>query len=572
MSDPLRILVADDNHVDRLLLSSIVRKEGYEVTEAVDGPDALEKFRSWRPQMVLLDALMPGLDGFEVAHFIKDEAGEDFVPIIFLTSLTEADALARALEVGGDDFLSKPYNQIILKAKLAAMERMRSMHVTMQRQRDEIGRHHAHLLQEQAAAKAVFDNVARTGNLDEHFIRYLISPLAVFNGDVLLAARNPAGDLHLLVGDFTGHGLTAAVGAMPLSEIFYGMTEKGFTVTEILREANRKLAAILPKGYFCCATVVALSFYNGTVEFWNGGLPPGCLVRPGAGGLVPLESRHLPLGILGEQRFDASTEIMEISCGDRLVMCTDGIVEARNGAGEAFGFERFDRILQETQSAASTFERLKDDVYAHIGGTGRDDDITLVEVTMVAPDEALRPAPAPTPEELGGAEQWQLCYELGPASLRSGNPLPLLQQVLVESPQLRRQAGAIYTVLAELYSNALEHGLLGLDSRLKRSPQGFREYYQARERALTDLDGWMRFEFRCEIAGTCGELRVTVTDSGPGFDYQRQCALDAADERSYHGRGVPLLRKLCRSLTYRGRGNEVEAVFAWSDDDVRTPG
>jgi len=572
MSDPLRILVADDNHVDRLLLSSIVRKEGYEVAEAVDGPDALEKFRSWRPQMVLLDALMPGLDGFEVAHFIKDEAGEDFVPIIFLTSLTEADALARALEVGGDDFLSKPYNQIILKAKLAAMERMRSMHVTMQRQRDEIGRHHAHLLQEQAAAKAVFDNVARTGNLDEPFIRYLISPLAVFNGDVLLAARNPAGDLHLLVGDFTGHGLTAAVGAMPLSEIFYGMTEKGFTVAEILREANRKLAAILPQGYFCCATVVALSFHKGTVEFWNGGLPPGCLVQPGAGDLIHLESRHLPLGILGDRRFDATTEVMEMACGDRLVICTDGIVEARNAAGEAFGFERFDRILLETQCAGSTFERLKGDVYTHIGRTGRDDDITLVEVTMVAPDEALRPAPAPTAEERGGAEQWHQCYELGSATLRSGNPLPLLQQVLVEFPQLRRQAGAIYTVLAELYANALEHGLLGLDSRLKRSARGFREYYQARERALAALDGWIRFDFRCEIAGSGGELRVTVTDSGPGFDYRRQCELDAADDRRYHGRGVPLLRKLCRSLTYRGRGNEVEAVLTWSDDDVRTSG
>lgn len=568
MSEPLRILVADDNHVDRLLLSTIVRREGYEVVEAVDGPDALAKFRSLRPQMVLLDALMPGLDGFEVAHFIKEEAGEDFVPIIFLTSLTEADALARALEVGGDDFLSKPYNHIILKAKLAALQRMRAMHVTMQRQRDEIGRHHAHLIQEQEAAKAVFDNVAHTGNLDASFIDYLISPLAVFNGDVLLAARNPAGDLHLLLGDFTGHGLTAAIGAMPLAEIFYGMTQKGFSAREILREANRKLAVILPKGYFCCASMVAMNFHKGTVDFWNGGLPPGCLVRRGADSLIHLDSRHLPLGILDDARFDGETRVLDMAYGDKLVMCTDGIVEARNERGEAFGYDRFNDIVGRAQQGGDAFACLKREVYAHIGGTGRDDDLTLVQVAMVPPGQVDMPADARARRERASAEEWQLCYQLGPRSLKNANPLPLLQHIIMEFPQLRPQAGAIYTVLAELYSNALEHGVMGLDSGLKGSAEGFSAYYAARRRALETLDGWVRFDFRCQSDGTTGSLVINVTDSGPGFDWRaRLCEASSVERRGYHGRGVTLLQNLCSSLTYRGRGNEVEARFAWSTND-----
>lgn len=569
MSKPLRILVADDNQVDRMVLSSIVRREGYAVEEAVDGTDALGKFRAFQPQMVLLDALMPGLDGFEVARHIKAEAGEDFIPIIFLTSLTEADALARALEAGGDDFLSKPYNQIVLKAKLSALGRMRAMHATMQRQRDEISRHHAHLVQEQEAAKAVFDNVAHTGDLEESFIRYLISPLAIFNGDVLLAGRNPSGDLYVLLGDFTGHGLTAAIGAMPLAEIFYGMTQKGFVPADILREANRKLARILPKGYFCCATMVAMNFNKNTVEFWNGGLPPGCLLRAGARELVHLESCHLPLGIQSDERFDATTRVLDMSPGDRLVMCTDGIVEARNQCGDAFGFERFDAVVLGAGRADSVFEALRREVYEHIGGTGRDDDITLVEVTMVRPDEAPPARHALRPEDAVGSAEWRLCYELGPRSLRAANPLPLLQQIVIEVPQLRPQAGAIHTVLAELYSNALEHGLMGLDSALKRSAEGFAAYYQARERAMADLKGFVRFDFRCEIEGPRGCLHVTVTDSGPGFDH---CAklreAEQAGEHDYYGRGVRLLRSLCHSLTYRGCGNEVEVTFTWSDDDV----
>jgi two-component system, HptB-dependent secretion and biofilm response regulator len=564
MSGPGRVLVADDNRVDRMVLAAIVRREGYDVAEAVDGHDALRKFREFAPQMVLLDALMPGLDGFEVARQVKAAAGEELIPIIFLTSLTEADALARAVEAGGDDFLSKPYNQIVLKAKLNALQRMRTMHATMQRQRDEISRHHAHLVQEQEAAKAVFDNVAHTGHLDAPFIRYLISPLAIFNGDVLLAARSPADDLFVLLGDFTGHGLTAAVGAMPLAEIFYGMTEKGFAPGEILREANRKLLAIMPKGYFCCAMLVALKFRKQELEFWNGGLPHGSLIRNG-GAVTQLESRHLPLGVLSDERFDPVTHVLPMTPGERLVLSTDGIVDARDAFGTPFGHERVDRIVAGLSPGMSAFEAIQRAVQNHIGGGGRDDDITLVEITMVTPVAAqLPPLPARTRAGDGG-EDWCLTYELGPSSLRTGNPLPLLQQVLVEFPDLRRHAGTIHTVLGELYSNALEHGLLGLDSSAKSSPSGFTEYYRARARALDSLQGFVRFRFRCRIdeAEVC--LSIAVTDSGPGFDYR---AVAGGDERAYHGRGLKLLRSLCSEVRLQGRGNQVEVMLRWSHAHV----
>ncbi|MCB1684384.1 MAG: fused response regulator/phosphatase [Pseudomonadales bacterium] len=567
MGEALRVLVADDNDMDRMLLSQIVRKAGYQVDSAVDGLDALKKFDACRPQLVLLDALMPGLDGFEVAREIRTRGGDDFVPIIFLTSLTEADELARCVEAGGDDFLSKPYNKVILKAKLDALERMRSMHATMQQQRDEITRHHAYLVQEQEAAKAVFDNVAHTGSLDAPYIKHLISPLAVFNGDVLLAARNPSGDLYLLLGDFTGHGLTAAIGAMPLAEIFYGMTQKGFSPQEILREANRKLYGILPQGYFCCALMVNCNFRKETVEYWNGGLPAACLLRASTGGVVHLESSHLPLGILAEERFDAATRVLEMRVADRLLLCTDGVIEAGNAAGEQFGFERFDEIVRGTPIGESVFDELKDAVYRHMGSTGKQDDITLAEFTMVSPacstvDAAEKVAAIPS-----GSEDWRLSYELGPRSLRSASPLPLLQHVLMEVPQLRPHAGEIYTVLAELYSNALEHGVMGLDSRLKSSPEGFADYYRARADGLRNLEGYVRFDFSCRIEGSRGRLAIQVEDSGAGFDYCSRVGGTDSAGTAYFGRGIRLLEQLCQQIEYRGRGNEVEVVFEWSQAD-----
>ena len=558
----MRVLIADDNEVDRLLLSSIVRREGYEVECAVDGNDAVERFQSFQPQMVLLDALMPGMDGFDVARIIKEAPGDGFVPVIFLTSLTEAGELARCIEAGGDDFLSKPYNKVILKAKLNAFARMASLHATTLEQRDQISQHHLHLVQEQEAAKAVFDSVAHSGALGSSNIKHLISPLAIFNGDVLLAAFNPSGGLHVLLGDFTGHGLTAAIGAMPLAEIFYGMTQKGFQIGEILRECNRKLKVILPPGYFCCAMFVDMNFHKRTVEYWNGGLPGGWLYRPENNAVLPLRSSHLPLGILDQARFDEATQILELSVGDRLIMCTDGVIEARNQAGIQLGVETLHDMILDNKRPDDLFDNLKSAIYDHMGGESRDDDITLVEVEMVG--EGALPKPNTEVQELpsGGPEEWRLSYELGPRSLRSFNPLPLLQHVLMELPRLQPYSVPIYTVLSELYSNALEHGVLGLDSRLKSNAEGFARYYEERARALEGIEGFVRFEFDCRCNAERGVLVIRVVDSGGGFDF---ASLENRDMNGgdYHGRGLPLLRELCTELEFVGNGNTVQARFEW---------
>ena len=241
MADRLAVLIAEDNAADRMLLSTIVSRQGHRVLTASNGLEAVALFEQARPQLVLMDALMPVMDGFEAARRIKQKAGEALVPIIFLTSLTEGEALVRCLEAGGDDFLAKPYNRVILEAKIGAMDRLRRLHDTVLQQRDLIARHNEHLLSEQRVAKAVFDKVAHSGCLDAPNISYMQSPFALFNGDLLLAAYKPSGGMHVMLGDFTGHGLSAAIGAIPLAEVFYGMTAKGHALAEILREINAKI-------------------------------------------------------------------------------------------------------------------------------------------------------------------------------------------------------------------------------------------------------------------------------------------------------------------------------------------
>ncbi|MFJ3370003.1 SpoIIE family protein phosphatase [Pseudomonas sp. NPDC086251] len=559
--ESLTILIAEDSAADRMLLSSIVRRQGHNVLTATNGAEAVEAFRQQRPQLVLMDAMMPVMDGFEAARQIKALAGETLVPIIFLTSLTESEALARCLEAGGDDFLAKPYNQVILAAKIKAMDRLRRLQATVLQQRDQIARHHDYLLNEQRVAKAVFDKVAHSGCLNAPNIRYLQSPYALFNGDLLLAAFTPAGDMHVMLGDFTGHGLPAAVGAMPLAEVFYGMTAKGYGLSETLREMNAKLKRILPVDMFCCATLLCLSFQRRSVEVWNGGMPDGYLHSIASGERTPLTARHLPLGVLSAQTFDDRTDVFPMAVGDRVFLLSDGVIDTCDANEQLFGVERLQRVFAANRQPDELFEEIEQ-ALRDFRGEARDD-VSMVEVRLLEAAQVSPPALVYSDSGQSCPLDWSVSFEFRAATLKRFNPLPYLLQLLLEVHGLRAQSGALYSVLAELYSNALEHGVLGLDSSLKRDAVGFTRYYQQRNTRLDELqDGFVRVHLQVTPKGEGGCLTVRVEDSGKGFDIARVMERPVEGVR-LSGRGVSLIRQLGRNASWSDDGRSARVEFFW---------
>lgn len=557
----LTVLIAEDGAADRMLLAQIVRRQGHEVLTAENGEQAVAVFAEQRPQLVLLDALMPVMDGFEAARRIKALAGEALVPIIFLTSLNEEEGLVRCLEAGGDDFMAKPYSAVILGAKIRAMDRLRRLQAVVLEQRDQITRHHHHLLNEQRVAKAVFDKVAHSGCLNASNIRYLQSPYALFNGDLLLAAFTPSGDMHVLLGDFTGHGLPAAVGAMPLAEVFYGMTAKGYGLVETLREMNAKLKRILPVDMFCCALLLNLSFQRGTVEIWNGGMPDGYQLSAQGEVLAVIPSRHLPLGILAPDQFDDTTEVMPLAVGERLFLLSDGVIDSGDAQECLFGVARLRRVLAGNRQPALLFDEVMQ-ALERFGGQTRDD-ISLCDIRMLAPADVVPQAVVYSDSGRSSPLEWALNFTLRGESLRRFNPVPYLVQLLQEIHGLRPVSGMLHSVLSELYSNALEHGVLGLDSRLKRDAQGFSEYYRQRvQRLADDIEGFVEIALLVEPRGEGGHLRIEVRDSGAGFDVGRVLA-QAPVEQGFSGRGLSLVRRLgCRAQWLEG-GCLARVEFEW---------
>jgi diguanylate cyclase (GGDEF)-like protein len=126
----MKVLLAEDSRTNQMLISSYIEEFGHQVVIVGDGQAAVEAFKQERPDLILMDVIMPVLDGIEAARKIRAMCKEnhDWIPIIFLSALSNSNDIAKGIEAGGDDYLSKPVDSIVLNAKLTAMARIADMH------------------------------------------------------------------------------------------------------------------------------------------------------------------------------------------------------------------------------------------------------------------------------------------------------------------------------------------------------------------------------------------------------------------------------------------------------------
>jgi len=425
-------------------------------------------------------------------------------------------------------------------------------------------------MQEQTVAKQVFDKIAHAGSLHLEHINYYMSALAVFNGDVLLADLSPRGSLFVILGDFTGHGLPAAIGSMPLAATFYGMVSKGFFIPDILREINQKLYQTLPVGLFCCATCVDIDFHKMRINVWNGGFPDNYLYHSKTNSYSTIKSRHLPLGVLSQRDFKVELDSFDLNQGDHFLMWSDGILESRNSEGNMFGEQPALEILSACDDGAQLYDQIIGAVQKHIGHTEKDDDISVVDICIPSKDEIESSIPKPGQGQGHGyLVDWELSLKLDASSLRTFSPLSMLITMISEVPGLRQSSSVLYTVLSEFYNNAIEHGVLGLSSDIKSSPSGFAEYYRLRKEALKHLENaFVKFEFRHQLFDEGGVLHIAVSDSGDGFTPK---TIETGDPShpNYYGRGLSLIASICESVEILPPGNKIEAVYRWGFEEIK---
>tara|TARA_S200000501_G_scaffold372549_1_gene417765 strand:+ start:5535 stop:6095 length:561 start_codon:yes stop_codon:yes gene_type:complete len=168
---------------------------------------------------------------------------------------------------------------------------------------------------------------------------------------------------------------------------------------------------------------------------------------------------------------------------------------------------------------------------------------------------------------------WHISLKVFPASLKYSDPIPQLLHQLMVLPAMRRYNHCLFTVLTELYNNALDHGLLRLTSELKTGKLGFDHFYSQRKQALGALDsGWIELSIDFNADKMGASIQIDVRDSGVGFDLSQFALGDILplsesvlnQKTQMHGRGIALVGSLCERLNYLGCGNHARALMQLS--------
>jgi len=402
---PAQVLVVDDVEMNRDLLARRVKRLGHEVTMAEDGRQALDLLNARDFDVLLLDIMMPTMNGYEVLEAMALDPRLRQVPVIMISAVDDKESIARCIELGADDYLPKPFDPVILQARLGASlarKRLRDREQLYQRSLErelEIGREiQAHFLPESLPALPGYDFAARLRSarmVSGDF--YDLYPLA--GGNEVVA----------VVGDVCDKGVGAALFMALFRSLLRALTEQSDGARwnergaqrERRREAGTRTEAVtghllrtvtLANDYiagthsrsnmFATVFFAIIDGESGLVQYVNAGHEPPAVVGPA--GVRRLAPTGPALGLLPGLPFVVSQTTL--APGESLVAWTDGVTEAQaQGTTELFGEERTLEAAEGTGgTAAELLDRLLAAVDAYAAGAEQADDITLLAVKRSA--------------------------------------------------------------------------------------------------------------------------------------------------------------------------------------------
>jgi sigma-B regulation protein RsbU (phosphoserine phosphatase) len=369
-----RVLIVDDVKTNVDILVQALRDD-YKLSVALDGAAALRNVEKNLPDLVLLDIVMPGLDGYEVCRQLRAHERTREVPVMFLSALEDVENKAQGFEVGGNDYLTKPFEVLEVKARVRS------------------------LLKAKAYADAVREAMARDLRIAREIQMGFLpaDPAAVTKGTgldvhaVIEPAREVGGDLYevlrvsddrvvVALGDVSGKGIPAALFMAVAVTVLRTLARQIAEPDEILRRLNDELVEQNPRGMFVTLQCLVFDLAQRRVSCAGAGHHQLAILSPRRPPRLACPSSGLPAGLMPSNEIDH--EILSLEPGDTFVLFSDGVSEAMNPGEEFYGEERLLAALATTSGAtpAETVTSLMADVRAFTAGAKQSDDITVLAV------------------------------------------------------------------------------------------------------------------------------------------------------------------------------------------------
>jgi sigma-B regulation protein RsbU (phosphoserine phosphatase) len=353
-----RLLVVDDNEANRDMLSRRLQRKGYAVTVAEDGEQALALVAEALFDVILLDVTMPGIDGFEVLRRLRADHPPSRLPIIMATARDQREDIVSALNLGANDYVTKPLDFPVVLARVQTQTALKQAHadleaanLRMKRDLDAAAKVQTALLPAELPKCAAAE------------FSWIYRPCVELAGDFLNVARLGEHHIGLYLLDVSGHGVPAALLSVTLSRMLAPVCGLSSLVRRYLgppgryepvapstvaRQLNQRIQLGDGTGQYFTMFYGVLDERTRELRYVTAGHPPPVHIPAGAAPRQ-LTTPEFPIGIVPEAEFAESS--LQLEPGDRFYVYSDGISEAMDAEGELFGPRRVLDSLAETQDA-----------------------------------------------------------------------------------------------------------------------------------------------------------------------------------------------------------------------------
>ncbi len=389
-----RLLIVDDNADNRDVLARRLKRLGYEnVAFAEDGIEAMAAIEADSFDAVLLDVMMPRMNGIEVLETLRTQGRLEETPVIMISASTELDTVVRCIELGAEDYLPKPFNPILLRARLGSVLEKRTLRAELRRQLDRLEHEMAEARHQQLSmVPTEFPRYERVRDGSRLIVEThgAMHPAREVGGDLYDCFEAGADTLCFIVGDVSGKGMPAALFMARARSLLRAITLQ-FVATaaappqpsELLAVVNAELCKNNPLCMFITLFVGFLDLHTGAAVYSNAGhVRPYML--PADGAVYQLDSRPgMPLGVMEDAVHTNST--LQLNRGEAIVVITDGLPEMMNPEGAFYTLERVlaDLNAQKAASAEALIGHLVTQVMTFSAGADQADDVTVLAVRVL---------------------------------------------------------------------------------------------------------------------------------------------------------------------------------------------
>jgi serine phosphatase RsbU (regulator of sigma subunit) len=392
------ILVVDDNPVNRDLLSRQVKAQGYRVETAANGQQVLDMIPTGNFDLILLDIIMPEMDGYQVLNALRESQWR-YIPVIMISALDRIDSVVKCIEMGAEDYLTKPFNPTLLRARIGAClekKRLRDREISYLEQlgkaNQEITILNGRLQTENLRLNAELEITKRLqqmilpkerelSQIDGLDIAGFMEPTEEVGGDYYDVLQH--GDrVKIAIGDVTGHGLESGVLSIMVQTAVRTLIENDETdLNRFLEVLNRTIYKNTQRMNCDKNLTFCLMDYHQNQLNLSGQHEEIVIVRAnGKVDRIDTIDLGFPLGLEESVSDFIDSKKIDLNTDDLVILYTDGVTEAENDCGEQYGLERLCTVAQNNskENARAIQKIIIEDLRCYIGNQKIYDDITLV--------------------------------------------------------------------------------------------------------------------------------------------------------------------------------------------------